>query len=106
MLQQQKMHVEEYCPEVDLQNLLELAEWCEQFSPLVGIEEVDGQMHVSRPHPESLLLNVTNLQDLFGGENDLLQQVEEAFRQRGYLVRLAVADTAAVAWAGVCEAKP
>jgi protein ImuB len=71
--------------------LLELAAWCEQFSPQVGLD--------NHPEPQSLLLDVTGLGPLFGGEEALAWRVIEAFGRRGYGVRVAVADTIGAAWA-------
>ena len=43
--------------------------------------------------PESLLLDISNLEHLWGSEAELVEQVEKFFTRRGYRVRLAVADT-------------
>ena len=81
----------EHDPEADLVTLEQLASECEQFSPLVGLED-------SQP-PEGLLLDVTNLSHLFHGEPNLAKQVDTLLRRRGYLPRLAIADTIGAAWA-------
>lgn len=78
-------------PDLDRQALLQLAAWCEQFSPHVGLE--------THPEPQSLLMDVTGLGPLFGGEAALAWRVIEAFARRGYSVRVAVADTIGAAWA-------
>ncbi|MBW3597439.1 MAG: DNA polymerase Y family protein [Planctomycetes bacterium] len=78
-------------PDADRQALLQLAAWCEQFSPQVGLE--------THPEPQSLLLDVTGLGPLFGGEEELAWRVIKAFGRRGYWVRVAVADTLGAAWA-------
>jgi protein ImuB len=75
----------------DRQELAKLAEACEQFSPCVGLEEGD--------EPESLLLDISNLEHLWGSEAKLVSQVEKFFKRRGYRVRLAVADMVGLAWA-------
>ena len=72
----------------DEQALLELAAWCEQFSPTVGIEP-----------PDNLCFEVTGLDRLFGSEQLLAQQVLKAFNRRGLVVQLAIADTVGAAWA-------
>lgn len=81
-------HFERHDPQADHAELLQLAGWCEQFSPIVGIER-----------PDSVCMNVTGLASLFGGERSLIQQAVRAFHRRGYLVRGAVADTLGAAWA-------
>ncbi len=74
----------------DREALLELAEWCEQFSPIVGLDQAD--------EPDSLLLDVSGLAHLFGGEEALAQTVVAACRQQGLTARVAIADTAGAAW--------
>jgi protein ImuB len=90
-LRNPQFHLEAYDPWADLQALRELARFCHRFSPLVGLEEGE--------HPQSLLLDVTGLTGLFGGEAAWLEQVIEAFHQRGLEVRAALADTVGAAWA-------
>ena len=75
----------------DRQVLAELAEACEQFTPCVGLEEGD--------EPESLLLDISNLEHLWGSEAALVEQVKRFFKRRGYRVGLAVAETIGLAWA-------
>ena len=82
------VHCQEHDPLADRAALVELAGWCEQFSPLVGIEPSDN-----------LCLNVTGLGPLFGSEALLVEQVARAFRRRELAVRMAVADTLGAAWA-------
>jgi protein ImuB len=71
--------------------LEELAEWCQRFSPTVGLEEADP--------PESLLLDVTGLGPLVGGELALAERVVREFRNRDLTTRIAIADTIGAAWA-------
>jgi len=79
-------------PELDDRQALErLAEWCGQFSPMVGLEDSAA--------PESLLLDITGLEPLFGSETALAQKVVRALADRGLAVRAAVADTIGTAWA-------
>ena len=69
------------------------AAWCHRFSPLVGIEPT--------AEPASLLLDISGLAHLFGGEAALAEQVVGDFAARGLSVRLALADTLGAAWAMV-----
>jgi protein ImuB len=78
-------------PSRDRQALAKLAEACERFTPCVGLEE--------RDEPESLLLDISNLEHLWGSEAALVEQVEKFFKRRSYRVRLAVGDTIGLAWA-------
>ena len=50
-------------PDADRVALETLAGWCEQFSPVVGLETAD--------EPASLLLDVTGMGPLFGGQQAL-----------------------------------
>ena len=65
-----------------------LARWSGRWSPLV---EVDG--------PNALRLDVTGVAHLFGGERKLLADVQTRFAVAGLSTRVALAPTAAAAWA-------
>jgi protein ImuB len=92
-------HIEAHDPAADLAGLRELARTCNDFSPLVGIEESAS--------PECLLLDVTGCEHLFGGEQNLVDALAEQLRQRGFQVRAALAPTIGAAWAAArCLAKP
>jgi protein ImuB len=79
---------QEHDPLADRAALTKLAGWCEQFGPIVGIEE-----------PDNLLVDVTGLGSLFGGEERLAEQVMRAFQRLGLTARVAIADTVGAAWA-------
>jgi protein ImuB len=78
-------------PEQDRQALRQLAVECEQFSPLVGLDEGD--------EPDGLRMDLRGLAMLFGSERALTERVAEFFQRQGYQVRMAVADTASAAGA-------
>ena len=86
-----KLHSEGYDPAADREALKEWAEWCRRFSPLVGLDAVAA--------PDCLLLDVTGLAHLFGGETALAAKVIHDFAHRGLVVRVAIADTIGAAWA-------
>jgi protein ImuB len=65
-----------------------LARWAERWSPLV---EVDG--------PDGLRLDISGVAHLFGGEQGLAENVRTGFASLGLTVRVAIAPTAAAAWA-------
>lgn len=79
---------EQHDPVADQSALLDLAAWCEQFSPIVGVEASDN-----------LCLDVTGLDQLFGSEHAIVNQIMRAFGRRGLAIRLAIADTIGAAWA-------
>ena len=83
--------LEAYDPSGDREALEELAEWCGRFSPLVGLDH--------SPAPDSLILDITGLAHLFGGEGPLAERVVHEFAQRRLVVRVAIADTIGAAWA-------
>lgn len=76
--------------EADTNTLQQLAISCQKLAPLTGIE--------TRPHPDCVFLDITNLAPLYGSESQLLQQAIEHFKQAGYLVQAAIADTIGIAW--------
>jgi protein ImuB len=55
--------------------------------------------------PDNLLLDVTGLGPLFGGEHILAEQIVRAFGRRGLTIQLAIADTVGAAWAVAHYAK-
>ncbi len=85
------LYCEPHDPQADRAALEQLAEACDRFSPLVGLDISD--------EPDCLLLDITGLAPLFGGEESLADQVAHLCRQRGYRPRIAVADTVGAAWA-------
>jgi protein ImuB len=74
-------------PEGDAALVHRLARWAERWSPLI---EVDG---------DGLRLDVTGVAHLFGGKRGLVRDVQRRFGQLGLTVRIAIAPTAAAAWA-------
>src|SRR4051794_9375274 len=68
--------------------LQRLSRWAERWSPLV---EVDG--------PDALRLDISGVAHLFGGEQGLAEDVRARFASLGLTVRVAIAPTAAAAWA-------
>lgn len=65
-----------------------LRRWAERFSPWVAAEGEAG-----------LVLDVTGCAHLFGGEAELIGEVEGQARDLGLSVRLGLADTLGAAWA-------
>ncbi|MGI9519208.1 MAG: Y-family DNA polymerase [Pirellulaceae bacterium] len=98
-------HIFEHNPAADLRSLEQLAMECQQFSPVVGLEscEEDGKgkgkgKGRGKKKPSSLLLDITGLTHLFGGEEGLRGKVHEFFQTRGLLVATAIAATISRAW--------
>lgn len=80
-----------YDAEANRRALVKCAEACEPFSSRVAIEE--------EAEPESLLLDISNLEHLWGSEARLIETVKKFFTRRGYEVRVGVAETVGAAWA-------
>ena len=74
-------------PEGDCALVQRLARWAGRWSPLV---ESDG---------DGLRLDVTGVAHLFGGEQQLARDIERRFARIGFTTRIAIAPTAAAAWA-------
>lgn len=85
------LYCEPHDPRADRTALQQLAWWCQQFTPFVGLEEDDL--------PESLLLDITGCAHLFGGEAQMAEHVTAEFSRRDLYVRSAIADTIGAAWA-------
>jgi protein ImuB len=64
-------------------HLLEaIADWCQRYTPLTGIEVPDG-----------ILLDITGCAHLFGGEPQLVEDLAERIAGLGFTARIAVAST-------------
>jgi protein ImuB len=80
--------VAEADPEAD-RNLLEaIADWCDRYTPLVGLDPPDG-----------LMFDITGCAHLFGGEAALSRDIIRRLAAQGLHARVAVADTVGCAWA-------
>lgn len=75
-------------PAGDLALLEKLALWAQRWGPWSALDPPDG-----------LLVDVTGISHLFGGEERLLADVAAACARRGLTVRAALAPTAGAAWA-------
>ncbi|KEO91273.1 hypothetical protein EH31_01010 [Erythrobacter longus] len=75
-------------PAGDLAFLEKLALWAQRWGPWSALDPPDG-----------VIVDVTAVAHLFGGEGRLLADVERAFAKRHLAVRAAIAPTAGAAWA-------
>ena len=87
--------------QADSTALEQLAQWSEQFSPIVGLEGDGsfGGLSSMGGGADCLYLDTTHLAEHFGGEQCLARLVAQSFDQRGYHVRVALASTIGAAWA-------
>jgi len=70
----------------DLTLLEGIADWCDRFTPLVAVDALDG-----------LLLDITGVAHLFGGEAAMLGHVREKIAAQGFAVQAAIAGTSLAA---------
>jgi protein ImuB len=75
-------------PLADRQFLEAVADWCDRYTPLVGLHPPDG-----------LILDISGCAHLFGGEARLCGDLVCRLRLCGVQARAAVADTVGCAWA-------
>src|SRR6478736_5567628 len=82
-----KLPVVEADLEADQRLLENIADWCDRYTPLVGLDPPDG-----------LFLDVTGCAHLFGGETALAEDLVQRLKAQGYQARGAIADTVGCAW--------
>ena len=75
-------------PQADADALRALVDWCVRFSPAVAADPPDG-----------LVLDITGVDHLWGGEEALRRDLLARMRANGLPARAAIADTAGAAWA-------
>jgi protein ImuB len=75
-------------PDADRRLLEAIADWCDRYTPLVGLDPPDG-----------LALDITGCAHLFGGEAALARDLVTRLAHQGFAARAAVADTVGCAWA-------
>jgi protein ImuB len=75
-------------PEAEQRLLAAVADWCDRYTPLIGLDP-----------PEGLMLDITGCAHLFGGEAALGRDIVRRLAQQGLAARAAVADTTGCAWA-------
>src|SRR6188768_1174605 len=64
-----------------------IADWCDRYTPLVGLDPPDG-----------LTLDISGCAHLFGGEAALAADLVRRLTRQGLQARVAVADTVGCAW--------
>lgn len=75
-------------PDLPGKLLMKLAEWCIRFTPAVAIDL-----------PNGLLFDASGCSHLWGGDEAYLTDIIKRLNQRGYHVRVGMADTIGAAWA-------
>ena len=72
--------------QADARLLTDIADWCDRFTPFVALDS-----------PHALLLDITGVAHLFGGEAAMLAHVQKAIAAQGFTVTGAIAASAAAA---------
>jgi len=75
-------------PEADRALLVAVADWCDRYTPLVGLDAPDG-----------LLLDITGCAHLFGGERAMARDMILRLARQGLHARIGIAGTVGCAWA-------
>ncbi|HRE98992.1 MAG TPA: hypothetical protein PLI18_00655 [Pirellulaceae bacterium] len=82
--------IEPHDPVADRRTLESLADRCQWFGPLIGLEPGE--------EPDGVRFEVTGSARWFGGEPALVGKLGDWLRRLGYWPRIAVADTLGSAW--------
>ena len=82
------INVQDANPQADLALLEAIADWCDRYTPLVGLDPPDG-----------LLLDVSGCAHLFGGEQMLGDDILAGLARQGLRAEIGLADTVGCAWA-------
>lgn len=80
--------VEDADRQADAGLLNAVAEWCDRYTPLVGLDPLDG-----------LFLDISGCAHLFGGERALARDLSARLARQGLQARIGLADTPGCAWA-------
>jgi protein ImuB len=75
-------------PGADRGLLEAIADWCDRYTPLIGLDPPDG-----------LTLDITGCAHLFGGEAAFCGDIVQRLGRQGFAARAAIADTVGCAWA-------
>ena len=81
-------------PGLSTRLLTNLAQWCIRFTPSVAIDP-----------PNGLLLDISGCAHLWGGEKNYMTEIQTRFKNFGYHISIAIADTIGAAWAACRFAK-
>ncbi len=82
------LRVENADPQADCALLEAVADWCDRYTPLVGLDPPDG-----------LLLDISGCAHLFGGEREFGKDILGRLARQGLQAEVGLADTVGCAWA-------
>ncbi|HKS86399.1 MAG TPA: DNA polymerase Y family protein [Pseudolabrys sp.] len=81
--------------EADATLLESIADWCLRYTPLVACDVPDG-----------LLLDISGCAHLYGGEHELITDLDDRLGRAGFSYSLAIAGTIGAAWAAARYGEP
>lgn len=70
-------------PQADAALLLQLADWCDRFTPVVALDAPDG-----------LFLDMAGTHHILGGEQSALIKIRDTLRAKNFTIQAAIAGTA------------
>jgi protein ImuB len=82
-----KLNVADADESADFALLEAIADWCDRYTPLIGLDPPDG-----------LTLDISGCAHLFGGEAALAADLVRRLGRQGLQARVAIADTVGCAW--------
>jgi protein ImuB len=85
----------------DLEEIYSLAERLMQFSPLVGVEPIEKNLWAGRSilQPQAILMDITGLENWYGGEAAMADQLQQWLVSEGLFACIGLADSVGQAWA-------
>lgn len=91
----------EHEPQEDIEEIYSLAERLMQFSPMVGVEPIEKNLWAGRSilQPQSILMDITGLENWYSGEIAMAQQIQKWLTDEGLFGCIGVADSVGQAWA-------
>lgn len=90
----------EHDPHEDIESLCNVTEQAQQFSPIVGLEQLDRKLWAGRTlvQPECILLDVTGISPLFEGEVGLMESASKWLETQNHFGCMAIGSTIGSAW--------
>jgi protein ImuB len=82
------LHAEDERTGVAVAILKRIAQWCIRFTPFAGVDADDG-----------IILDATGCSHLWGGDDQYVKDLISRIQSKGFIVKVAMADTIGAAWA-------
>ncbi len=91
----------EHDPQADLEEIVSLAEQLQQFSPVVGLEQLGKTLWAGRSlhQPQAIFIDVTGTSAWFGGEQAMARAIHTWCSERRWITCIGLASSLGSAWA-------